>query len=251
MDRIEKNTEGLTSTEQAIDPVCGMRVNISTAKWFHEYAGRKFYFCGSRCLEKFKADPDQYAARGDVAPASTKLSQAATSATSTGEYTCPMHPEIRQNHPGSCPKCGMALESVAPPAPVSTTEYVCPMHPQIVRPTPGNCPICGMTLEPRVVSADEQASPELADMTRRFWISTALAIPLVLIDMSRMIAGQPVERVIPASLGPWIELALASPIVLWAGAPLFVRGWHSIVNRSLNMFTLIAMGIGVAYSYSL
>src|SRR6266851_7599789 len=99
MDRIEKNTGGLTSAEQAIDPVCGMLVNISTAKWFLEYAGRKFYFCGSRCLEKFKADPEQYVARADAAPASTKLPQAAPAATrttSTGEYTCPMHPEIRQ-----------------------------------------------------------------------------------------------------------------------------------------------------------
>ena len=251
MDRIEKPAENVVSADQAIDPVCGMRVNIPTAKWSQEYAGRKFYFCGPRCLEKFKLDPQQFVARADPAPASTKLPQAVPAATHTGEYTCPMHPEIRQHHPGSCPKCGMALESVAPSLPVSKTEYVCPMHPQIVRSEPGNCPICGMTLEPRVVSVDEPASPELLDMTRRFWISVALALPLVLIDMSHMIAGHPVERVIPASLGPWIELALATPVVLWAGAPLFVRGWQSIVNRSLNMFTLIAMGIGVAYSYSL
>ena len=162
-----------------------------------------------------------------------------------------MHPEIRQDHPGSCPKCGMALEPVAPIQPVSKTEYVCPMHPQIVRSEPGNCPICGMTLEPRVVSAGEEASPELADMTRRFWISVALTIPLILIEMSDMIPGQPLQRVMPASLRTWIELALATPVVLWAGWPLFVRGWQSIVNRSLNMFTLIGMGVGVAYGYSL
>ena len=165
--------------------------------------------------------------------------------------TCPMHPEIRHDRPGSCPKCGMALEPVAPPQPVSKTEYVCPMHPQIVRSEPGNCPICGMTLEPRVLSAAEEKSPELADMTRRFWISIALAIPLIVIEMSDMIPGQPLQRVMPDSMRTWLELVLATPVVLWAGAPLFVRGWQSIVNRSLNMFTLISMGIGVAYGYSL
>ena len=159
-----------------------------------------------------------------------------------------MHPEVRQDHPGSCPKCGMALEPVAPIQAVSKTEYVCPMHPQIVRSEPGNCPICGMTLEPRVVSAGDEPSPELADMTRRFWISVALTVPLMLIEMSGMMAGR---GVVPAAARTWIELALATPVVLWAGWPLLVRGWESIVNRSLNMFTLIGMGVGVAYGYSL
>ena len=168
------------------------------------------------------------------------------------EYTCPMHPEIRQDHPGSCPKCGMSLEPVAPPPSSARTEYVCPMHPQIVRAEPGNCPICGMTLEPRVVStAEEEESPELADMTRRFWVSVVLTAPLIFLTMSEMIPGRPVQRAIPATLRIWIELALASPAVLWAGWPLLTRGWQSIVNRSLNMFTLIAMGVGVAYAYSL
>jgi Cu+-exporting ATPase len=125
------------------------------------------------------------------------------------------------------------------------------MPPQIVRSEPGNCPICGVTLEPRVVSAGDEVSPELADMTRRFWISVALTVPLAVIEMSDMIPGQPVQRVMPASMRTWIELALATPVVLWEGWPLFVRGWQSIVNRSLNMFTLIGMGVGVAYGYSL
>jgi Cu+-exporting ATPase len=168
----------------------------------------------------------------------------------SGEYTCPMHPEVRQNDPGNCPKCGMALEPVEPAPTPANTEYVCPMHPQIVRSEPGNCPICGMTLEPRVVSSEEE-SPELADMTRRFWVSVALAVPLLFFAMSEMIPGQMIQRAIPISLQMWIELALATPAVLWAGWPLFVRGWQSIVNRSLNMFTLIAMGVGVAYGYSL
>jgi Cu+-exporting ATPase len=126
----------------------------------------------------------------------------------------------------------MALESVAPIQPVSKTEYVCPMHPQIIRSEPGNCPICGMTLEPRVVSASEEVSPELADMTRRFWISTALTLPLILIEMSDMIRDQPLQRVMPAAFRTWIELAFASPAVLWAGWPLFVRAWQSIVFRN-------------------
>ncbi len=165
--------------------------------------------------------------------------------------TCPMHPEIRRDHPGSCPKCGMALESVAPKGPFSKTEYVCPMHPQIVRSGPGDCPICGMTLEPRVISAGDEASPELTDMTRRFWICTALTLPLIFIEMSDMIPGHPLQRVMPASCRTWVELAFATPAMLWAGWPLFVRAWQSIVNRSLNMFTLIGMGVGVAYGYSL
>jgi Cu+-exporting ATPase len=179
------------------------------------------------------------------------MTQAETAAIQKGEYTCPMHPEIRQNHPGSCPKCGMALEPVAPVIAVLKTEYVCPMHPQIVRLEPGNCPICGMTLEPRYVSAAEKVSPELGDMTRRFWISVWLTLPLILIEMWDMIPGQPMARMMPGSLRTSVELALATPVVLWAGSPLFVRGWQSIVNCSLNMFTLIGMGIGVAYGYSL
>jgi P-type Cu+ transporter len=168
-----------------------------------------------------------------------------------GEYTCPMHPGVRARHPGVCPKCGMALEPVAPARDAPKTEYVCPMHPQIVRSEPGNCPICGMTLEPRVVNLEEGESVELADMTRRFWVSVALTIPLQFLAMSEMILGRPVQLAVPMSLRTWIESTLASPTVIWAGWPLFARGWRSIVNRSPNMFTLIAMGVGVAYGYSL
>ena len=179
-----------------------------------EHKGTSYHFCGVRCLEKFKSDPESFLNR-----AAAKRS---------------------------------AAKAVAPaPTATGAPSYTCPMHPQIVRSEPGNCPICGMTLEPRVVSAGDGASPELADMTRRFWIATALAIPLIAIEMSDMIPGRPIARIIPGSLRTWIELVLATPAVLWAGSPLFVRGWQSIVNRSLNMFTLIGMGIGVAYGYSL
>jgi Cu+-exporting ATPase len=143
----------------------------------------------------------------------------------------------------------MALE---PEMPVATTrvEYTCPMHPEIVRPGPGNCPICGMALEPRTVTAqEEEDNPELRDMTRRFWISLALTAPLLMIAMVHMLPGM--QRLLPTGWQPWIELILATPVVLWGGAPFFQRGWTSIVNRSTNMFTLIAMGTGVAYLYSL
>ncbi len=238
-------------SNQVADPVCGMQVDPAKSKGPFDYKGATYHFCGLRCFEKFKNDPEGVLARGVPNRAPAKSIAPTPVAAAAPLYTCPMHPEIRQDHPGSCPKCGMALESVAPIQPTSKTEYVCPMHPQIVRSEPGNCPICGMTLEPRIVSAAEEASPELADMTRRFWISTALALPLILIEMSDMIPGHPASRPIPESMRTWIELALATPVVLWAGWPLFVRGWQSIVNRSLNMFTLIAMGVGVAYGYSL
>ena len=238
-------------SSKVTDPVCGMQVDPATSKGSFDYKGTSYHFCSLRCLEKFKNDPEGVLARGVPKREPAKSGAPIPAAAGAPLYTCPMHPEIRQDHPGSCPKCGMALESVAPIAPVSKTEYVCPMHPQIVRSEPGNCPICGMTLEPRTVSAGDEASPELIDMTRRFWISVALALPLILIEMSDMIPGQPLARAMPASTRTWIELVLATPVVLWAGAPLFVRGWQSIVKRSLNMFTLIGMGIGVAYGYSL
>ncbi len=238
-------------SSQVTDPVCGMRVDPAKSAGSFEHKGTTYHFCGLRCLEKFKSDPDGFLNRAAAKSAAAKSIAPAPVAASAPRYTCPMHPEIQQDRQGSCPKCGMALEPVAPIQPVSKTEYVCPTHPQIVRSEPGNCPICGMALEPRVFSAGDEASPELADMTRRFWISVALTLPLILIEMSDMIPGRPLARMIPGSIRTWIELALATPVVLWAGAPLFARGWASIVNRSLNMFTLIGMGIGVAYVYSL
>src|SRR5216117_1028879 len=164
-------------------------------------------------------------------------------------YTCPMHPDVRQPAPGSCPKCGMALEPVGGEAPTTSTEYVCPMHPQIVRNAPGSCPICGMALEPRTVTADEE-NAELKDMTRRFCVSVAFSVPLLVFVMGDMLAGQPLRQLIPGRLSAGLQLILATPVVLWAGWPFFERGWASIVNRSLNMFTLIALGTGTAYVYS-
>lgn len=161
-----------------------------------------------------------------------------------------MHPEIRQEGPGSCPKCGMALEPAGISAPASKIEYTCPMHPEIVRDEPGNCPICGMALEPRTVTLDEEESPELRDMTRRFWIGVLLTVPLIVVAMGRHVPGMPFDGLASSRGLNWLELLLATPVVLWGGWPFFERGWQSLINRSLNMFTLIALGVGVAYGYS-
>ena len=166
------------------------------------------------------------------------------------DYICPMDPEVHRDKPGACPKCGMALEAAVPAIPSTKTEYVCPMHPQIVRLEPGSCPICGMALEPRVTSAEEEQNPELASMTRRFWVSVALTAPILLAAMGAYFPGAPLERMISPRALTWAELLLATPVVLWGGWPFFVRGWQSIVNRSLNMFTLIGLGVAVAYLYS-
>jgi Cu+-exporting ATPase len=165
-------------------------------------------------------------------------------------YTCPMDPEVRQDRPGACPKCGMDLEPDVPPAPATRIEYTCPMHPEIVRAEPGACPICGMALEPRTAFVEEGENPELVSMTRRFWISVVLAIPVLLLGMSDLLPGQPVQRLLSMRAIDWSEFVLATPVVLWCGWAFFERGWVSIMNRSLNMFTLIAIGTGTAYLYS-
>jgi Cu+-exporting ATPase len=165
-------------------------------------------------------------------------------------YTCPMHPEIRQSQPGSCPKCGMALEQMAEPSSQPRTRYVCPMHPQIVRDEPGDCPICGMALEPQTAEVETEDA-ELKAMEWRFWISAALSLPLFILAMGHDLYPAAVPDFLDARMQQWIQLALATPVVLWGGWPFFVRGWASLIHRSLNMFTLIALGIGVAWLYSL
>jgi Cu+-exporting ATPase len=186
-----------------LDPVCGMTVDPHTAKHRHAYKGHTYYFCSAGCRTKFAADPEKYL---------DKTGRAAEPVPEGTIYTCPMHPEIRQVGPGSCP-------------------------------------ICGMALEPEIATADTGPNPELADMRRRFWIGLALSVPVVALEMGAHLAGG--HGLIDQKLSNWIQFAFATPVVLWAGWPFFVRGWQSIVTRNLNMFTLIAMGTGVAYVYSL
>ena len=224
------------------DPVCGMTVRPDSP---HQstYAGHTYHFCSAGCLAKFTADPERYLApkKEVVRPPATPVA---------AEYTCPMHPEIRQPRPGACPKCGMALEPVHVAAPAVKTEWTCPMHPQVVRDAPGNCPICGMALEPRTHSLAEEENPELTDMRRRFWVSAILSAPLVLMMVGMMLPGQGMHGLIPAPVAGWIEFLLATPVVLWGGWPFFARFWQSLVNRSPNMFTLIGLGVAVAYLFS-
>jgi Cu+-exporting ATPase len=225
----------------AIDPICGMKVDTEKGRSL-EHAGKHYYFCSQHCVEKFSANPEKYLNPAPPTPASKAISP--------GGYTCPMDPEVHQATPGACPKCGMALEPVdALSVKPDVTEYVCPMHPQIVRSEPGNCPICGMALEPRTVAVREE-NPELDNMTRRFWISTALAVPVFVMAMAADMWMGFVPQMISFANLQLVEFLLATPVVLWGGWPFFQRGWASIVNRHLNMFTLISLGVGVAWSYS-
>jgi len=167
----------------------------------------------------------------------------------TMDYTCPMHPEIHHAGSGMCAKCGMALESATITAPAIRTQYTCPMHSQIVRNEPGNCPICGMTLEPVTVTVDE-TNPELDSMTRRFWVSAALTLPLLGIMVSDILPSHVLRHLLKGQVVGWFELAIATPVVAWGGWPFFQRGGTSIITLNLNMFTLILIGAGSAYLYS-
>jgi Cu+-exporting ATPase len=262
-----------------------MTVDPGTAKHRLEHSGKPYHFCCAPCLEKFRANPSHYLSPRPVAdsgmhsgmppgmpsgmqmisiaPASAPRTPEARSAsvqpvrpshtgvTIAGQnaYVCPMCPEVRAARPGACPRCGMTLEPELL-AGATRVEYTCPMHPEIIRPGPGSCPICGMALEPRTITAHEEDNPELREMTRRFWISLALTAPLLAGAMGDMFSGMSLRRSLPEGWLPWIEMVLATPVVLWGGWPFFQRGWTSIVNRTTNMFTLIAMGTGVAYLYS-
>jgi heavy metal translocating P-type ATPase len=230
-------------TQEVRDPVCGMTTDDPESWTKYEHEGQVHYFCSEHCLKKFKEDPEKFAAGKEELPAEEHKPSM--------KYTCPMDPEIVQDHPGSCPKCGMALEPMTPSGPTKKTEYTCPMHPEIVQDHPGSCPKCGMALEARTVEIEE-SNPEYEDMKRRFMVGAVLSVPLVLIAMRHMIPGLGIiEAWASAKTLEWTELLLATPVVLWAGWPFYERGVQSVINRSLNMFTLIGLGVTVAYVYSL
>ena len=258
-----------------------MSVTAESAAASSEYGGRTYFFCSPHCLEKFQAEPGKHAEPQSRTPAPQH---------STPVYTCPMHPEVIADQPGKCPKCGMALEplraaagksasqaqhadhsccshehnqktvqhehsdhlatrtSGAKPSP-TTGKYSCPMHPEVFSDKPGDCPKCGMALEPRTVAAELEEDSEIRVLSRKFWIALVLTIPVLAIAMGGWV-GLNFEAIFPHSISKWIEFALTTPVVLWAGSLFFTRGWKSIVNRSLNMFTLIMVGVGAAYCYS-
>jgi Cu+-exporting ATPase len=237
------------ATTMVKDPVCGMAVDPAKAA-SAEHNGTKFYFCCQGCMTKFQADPAKYLQPKQADPLIQVIPTAAPKKEeSKADYTCPMHPEVHKSGSGSCPKCGMALEPATIEVHASRTEYTCPMHPEIVRGAPGSCPLCGMALEPRTVSADDE-NPELLSMTRRFWVGVALTLPLFAVMVSDILPAHPIQHLFSRTLLGWLEFVLATPVVLWAGWPFFERGWQSVVYRSLNMFTLIAIGSGSAYFYS-
>jgi len=243
-----------------IDPVCGMTVDPATAAGSFAHDGTTYYFCSKHCLEKFRGDPEAFLNKSTppsmghpigISRVKPTPGPAASLATSSDQsFTCPMHPEVRRATSGSCPSCGMALEPLNLSASQTKVEYTCPMHPEIVRDAPGSCPICGMALEPRTVTLDEPENPELREMTRRFWLSLVLTLPLLLIGMSEFVPSLDLEGIMSMRAWSWLELALATPVVLWGAAPFFVRAWQSLVNRSLNMFSLIGLGVSVAYVFS-
>jgi Cu+-exporting ATPase len=241
----------------AIDPVCKMEVDESPAL-SAQRDGQAYYFCSERCRQEFQASNNNESNEKDSCcsldhPTETKAAAGKSTArhSASALYICPMCPGVESDKPGSCPKCGMALERATPAPSKSKTIYTCPMHPQVEQEGPGDCPICGMRLEPKTIALeDEEDDAELNDMSRRFWIGLILTIPLFAMTMAEMF-GLSLTRWISPRTSGWLQLVLATPVVLWAGWPFFQRGWRSIVNRSLNMFTLIAIGTGAAYFYSL
>ena len=233
-----------SSAPSDIDPVCGMTVDPARSAGSAIHDGQTYYFCSTRCLQQFQTEPQKFIGGRRAEPPSMPKSERPV-------FTCPMHPEVRQDRPGNCPKCGMTLEPVSGASSATKVEFTCPMHPEVVSDHPGNCPKCGMALEPRTVTVEEGPNPELVDMTRRFWIGLALSLPIFLLAMGDMLPGKPLHHLLSMTTMNWVQLVLATPVVFWCGWPFFVRAWSSVIHRSPNMFTLIALGVGSAYFYSL
>ncbi|NUM75496.1 heavy metal translocating P-type ATPase [candidate division KSB1 bacterium] len=257
----------------AKDPICGMTVDEATSL-SAERDGQTFYFCSEHCRKKFLAQPapqlitlqkhhhveekrsapvhSQHEAHAQGAGANGAAAEVKPS--STAKYFCPMCEGIESDKPGDCPKCGMALEKNPAWKPAGKVIYTCPMHPEIEQDEPGDCPICGMALEPKIPQSGtpdvEEESSELRDMTRRFWIGAALTLPVFLLAMTHLAPGLRLASIIPENVSLWLQFILSTPVVLWAGWPFFKRGWRSLKTMNLNMFTLIAIGVGTAYVYS-
>ena len=230
-------------TIEVRDPVCGMEVDPDKARYTLDHGGVTYLFCCGGCQTAFARDPKQFLESQE--PATPPPPAPAVTA-----YVCPMCPDVRESSPVACPSCGMALEAEVAVESFAKLEYTCPMHPEIVQDGPGSCPICGMALEPRTVTATEPPNPELVDMTRRFWIGAALGFPVVALAMAEMLLGARVGDLIGRATSNWVQLIFATPVVVWAGRPFFERCWASFVNRSPNMFTLVGLGVGSAFLYS-
>ncbi|MEE2656914.1 MAG: heavy metal translocating P-type ATPase [Candidatus Latescibacterota bacterium] len=225
--------------QRATDPTCGMTVDVEPDTPRHVHEGVIYYFCCDGCRAHFAEDPAAVLVGKREKPEGVE----------DAEYTCPMHPEVRQLGPSNCPDCGMALEPAVIRAPVRRSEFTCPLHPEVVQSDSGSCPKCAMALEPRTVTVEAE-DPELVDMRRRFRITLPLAAVVMALAMGEMIPGDPMGKVVSKEVNGWLQLLMATPAVLWGGWPFFQRGWASVVNHSPNMFTLIGMGTGAAFGYS-
>ncbi len=240
--------------ETFIDPICGMKVDPENAVAAVERDGEKIYFCSTHCRDKFvgghaEEEKHEHSCCGGEHHSAEETANAAVARKPASKYFCPMCDGVKSDSPGDCPKCGMSLERNPTFREKAKTIYTCPMHPQIEQDHPGDCPICGMTLEPKNVAAGgEEDNAELRDMTRRFWIGALLSLPVFVLAMWHLLPTVP--EWVQWDASRWAQFILSTPVVLWAGWPFFQRGWRSILNRSLNMFTLIAIGVGAAYFYS-
>ena len=229
------------------DPVCGMKVSRDSANHIH-HDHHDYYFCSQHCVEKFSADPAAFAGK-DQACHHDHAKKPALPDNPDATYFCPMCPGQEQQGPGTCKVCGMALEPMATPVLNQKTEYVCPMHPEVVSDAPGACPKCGMALEARSIDVAEE-NPELDDMSRRLKVSAALALPVFLLAMTADLAPSWLPSSLDMGTVQWIEFVLATPVILWGGWPFFERFWLSVKSWNLNMFTLVGLGVGVAWIYS-
>ncbi len=241
---------GAEAAALVTDPVCGMKVDPEKTEHHADYKGTTYSFCCPHCKAKFENDPGKYLGAGEQPEPHHEHAHHAE-AGEAAAYTCPMHPDERQDQPGSCSVCGMSLEPLVVTSAATRTEYTCPMHPEVVQDHPGSCPKCGMALEPRTVTVDEEENPELVDMRRRFWISVVLAAPVFAIAMLEHAPGVSLGALLPHQAWTYIQLVLTTPVVLWCGWPLLERGWMSLRTMNLNMFTLIGLGVSVAYVYSM
>lgn len=238
----------------ATDPVCGMTVDEKEAKYHTRYEEQDFVFCSQHCMNNFKADPVRYLHQAQQSHSccgghTGQTEQHASTGDQNSDYICPMCEGVRQKGPGSCPKCGMALEPASPQTQATKTQYTCPMHPEVIQDEPGDCPKCGMALEPMTVEV-EQDNTELKEMSRRFWSGAVLAFPVFIIAMVLDMAPDLMPGSVSTRSWYWVEFVLATPVVLWGGWPFFVRAVQSVRTMNLNMFTLIGLGVSVAWLYS-
>jgi Cu+-exporting ATPase len=270
-----KSTEhnaGAPSDSAAVKPypldvclVSGTRLGAHGEPYRFEHEGQEIKLCCEGCLPRFQADPTTYLTKLQPAPASDSsgrsccggghhsvgdIEAAAKARKPVSKYFCPMCPGVESDTPGTCPKCGMSLERNPAFKTPRSVRYSCPMHPEVIRDEPGSCPKCGMALEPMEGRAEDEEDPELRDMTRRFWIGTALSLPVFVLAMAHLFPALQHNSWVAGDVSRWAQFILSTPVVLWAGWPILVRGWQSVRTGNLNMFTLIAIGVVTAFIYS-